>query len=146
MNLFNKKVADEKLRLEIGEFAHANKNLLIIIADPKDDTIYVTYKDKFVSGRIKTSEGGRVHLVSDVLNASVFHKEIDRFLMSIMETLQIRRMTAGLNNFLQFIDGALFNLSMRHRGKSPTAAPKSEVEKGAIKSPFFATAEVDPEK
>jgi len=131
----------KKEAIAVGEFAHQNKHLIVIVADPKDDTIFVAYNDNFVSGRIRGMEGDKVHIVRDLMtSARLFDSEIDRFLMGLVEVLKIRRLSAGVNNFLQYLDGALYNISRRHREKAA-----SEVPKGSIKSPLGTVADVvDP--
>lgn len=118
-----------KQRYEVGEFAHANANLLIIVMDPKDDTIFVAHNNRFVGGKIKAPDGQHAHIVDDVLrSSSAFKKRIDGVLMAIMDTLRIRRLSYGVNNVLQFIDGALFNIAQRHVKKQSVGMPEGTVE------------------
>lgn len=133
----NKKEAEA---IAVGEFAHQNKHLIVIVADPKDDTIFVAYNDSFVSGRIRGMEGDKVHILRDLMaSARLFDSEIDRFLMGLVEVLKIRRLSVGVNNFLQYLDGALYNISRRHREKVLTDVPE-----GSVKSPLTVGDVVDP--
>lgn len=137
--LFTKR-SKENEAIAVGEFAHQNKHLIVIVADPKDDSIFVAYNDNFVSGRIRGIEGDKVHIVRDLMaSARLFDSEIDRFLMGLMEVLKVRRLSAGVNNFLQYLDGALYNISRRHREKVATDVPE-----GSIKSPLTVADVVDP--
>ncbi len=109
----------------VKEFAHANPNLLIIVCDPKSDRIFVTHKDKFVNGRIKSPTGKKSHVVREVLKYSRFNVTTDMFITSIMETLHLPIWRA--NQFYQFIDGAVFNiaksLQKKRVGKSAELIP-----------------------
>lgn len=114
-------------KMDISEFAHANKDLLIIVCDPKTDNIFVGYKDKVVSARMKTADGKRMRVVKNVLIHSQFKKHVDPFLHGIAQALQLP-FTKG-NQFYQFLDGALFNISKALRKDKP--------QKGAVPSPFM---------
>lgn len=121
----------QKQRYEVGEFAHANKNLLVIVADPADDSIFVAYKDQFVGGRIKGKTGDPSGVVKDLLRHTTFERRVDSFLLGLADSLVLKKLSSGANNFLQFLDGALFNIAQRHRDSVP---------KGSILSP------IQPEK
>lgn len=121
-------------KVAVGEFAHQNPDLIVIVADPKDDTIFVAYNDRFVSGRIRTEQGTDARIIKDLMRTSrLFDSQIDRFLMGLMDVLKVSQMSVGVNNFLQFIDGALYNISQRHREKF-TGHPRE----GSVKSPLNA--------
>lgn len=136
MNFFGykKKKPPKKKELEsiaVGEFAHQHKDLIIIVADPADDTIFVSYNDKFASGKIKTTEGKHAFVLKGLMETSdLFETNIDRFVASLVDVMKIKRMSVGMNNFLQYIDGALYNISNKHR-KSAKGGPQD----GAVKSP-----------
>lgn len=119
----------DKKNIQIGEFAHQNKKMIIIVADPKDDTIFVSYNDRMVSGRIRDNKGDNIHILKDLLKHSAFDSGIDKFLMSIVDVMKINKLSIGVNNFLHFIDGALYNISKRHR-------ENKKKEDGLIKSPI----------
>lgn len=125
---------------EVGEFAHANENLIIIAMDPKDDSIFVAYNNRFVGGRIKNADGKKAHIVKDLLKHSLFDSTVDGVLMSLMDTFKIRRLTAGVNNVMQFLDGALYKIAQSHRKNTKSAG----VPDGAVKSPLSVTDVVDP--
>lgn len=115
--------------IEVGEFAHQHKDLIIIVADPKDDTIFVAYNDRFAAGRIKTEQGTDARIIRDLMRSSrLFDSQIDRFLMGLMDVLKVNRFSRGVNNFLQYIDGALYNISQRHREKFTGTPPAGSVE------------------
>ncbi len=113
--LFNR---DAQLRYTVKEFAHENKNLLIIVCDPKTDMMFVTHRDKFVSGRIKSPTGRKSHVVREVLKYSRFNVTTDMYITALMETLHLPIWRA--NQFYQFIDGAVFNIAKSLR-KQPAA-------------------------
>lgn len=95
--------------LTIQQFAHQHKNYLVIIADPKDDNIFVSYKDKQVSGKISSADGLHHEVVRRVLAHSSFNSAIDRFLGGIIDVLKCP--IEWGSDFYKFIDGALFNIS-----------------------------------
>ncbi len=115
----------------IREFGHVNKNLLIIVADPKTDRIYAMHGDRFVNGRIKDPTGKKSRVVKDVLKYSQFHKTIDQYITSLMETLHLPILKG--NHFFKFIDGAIFNIAKSSRKNSGKGIPSpfmgSKVEK-----------------
>lgn len=132
----------KKQRYEVGEFAHANSNLLVIVMDPKDDSIFCAYNNRVAGGRIKMPDGKQSHVVRDLLKQSRFASNIDGTLMSIMDTLQLRRLSWSVNNVLQFIDGALWNISRRHVHKIKEA----RLPEGTEKSPLQPEDLVGPRK
>lgn len=142
LGLFTKNRKKEEA-ISIGEFAHQHKNLIIIVADPKDDTIFAAYNDRFASGKLKTSAGKDARIIRDMMaNTALFDSNIDRFLMGLTDVLKIRRLSYGVNNFLQYLDGALYNIAMKHRKNAA-----AEVPKGSIPSPLGTAADVvDPGK
>lgn len=127
--IFNR---DERQLYTVKEFAHANKDLLIIVADPKTDRVFATYKDRFVNGRLKSADGKKTRVVKDVLKYSHFHRSIDQYIASLVETLHLPVLKG--NQFFQFIDGAIFNIAKALRKnkpapiKSPYVKPQSKVE------------------
>jgi hypothetical protein len=141
LRLFKKPESEEKessVEMQIADFAHAHKDLLVIVAFPHDDQIFIGHNDKHVFGRIKTVEGSKAHIVRDLLRASTFDREIDRFVVALMEAMRVRRMTAAVNNFLQFIDGALYNIARKHRqGRIRAVIDAAKpTDPGAVPSPF----------
>lgn len=106
---------DKANMLTIPEFLHANKDLLIIICDPKTDKIIASYRDKHVTGQIKSPLGKKSKVVKDVLKYSRFNESVDQWLTSIMETLHLPTWKA--NSFFQFLDGALYAIAKSLRKK-----------------------------
>lgn len=118
--------------MSVPEFVSANKDLLIIVADPKTDSIYVAYNNKIVAGNIKSADGKKLHLVRGVLKDSLFRKNIDLFIASIVDTIKLP-LRKG-NQFFMFLDGAIFNIA------------KSLAKKNKIKSPFVPESHSDLSK
>ncbi|OLS15999.1 MAG: hypothetical protein RBG13Loki_0377 [Promethearchaeota archaeon CR_4] len=118
--IFNR---EERLMFTIKEFAHANKDLLIIVADPKSDRMFVTYKDKFVNGTIKSPLGKKSSVVKDVLKYSRFNESIDQFITSLVETLHLPTWKGGANQFFQFIDGSMYNIAKSLRKHKTSISP-----------------------
>lgn len=101
----------ERKMLNVQEFAHRHKNYLVIVCDPKDDTIFVAYKDKEIAGRIKSADGVEYNVVKNVLKHSTFERTIDQFLGGIIETMKIPITKQQVSDFLKFIDGAIFRIT-----------------------------------
>lgn len=118
---------------------HEHKDLLLIICDPKTDTIFAGYGDKMVSGRIKTADGKKIDVIRNVLRDSKFEAHSDLFLTGLVEVLQLP-VRKG-NQFLLFLDGALFNIARALR-KRKNDLP----QKGAVASPFVDSIEKGRQK
>ncbi len=126
--VFNKDAAN---LLSVPAFASANKNLLMIVCDPDSDRIFVTYRDKYVNGKIKSATGKNTHVVKEVVKYSRFPNAIDDFITALVETLHLPLKNG--NQFFQFIDGAVYNIgkSLRNDRKPDVPMP------GAVPSPFM---------
>lgn len=105
------------LRTQLGAFAHENRDVLIIVADPKTDEMFVGYKDKLVLGKLKTLEGADIDVVKAVLRQSVFKSKfdegIDRFVGGMVDVLKL-----GLNEgnkFYGFISDVLYAFQDRSK-------------------------------
>ncbi len=108
----NKHGRREYLRNMLGDFAHENKDLLIIVADPATDLIFVAYQDKLVLGQVKSLEGGKdMGIVKNVLKKSAlkgnFDLAMDFFLAAIADRLKLS-MKDG-DQFYSFIANTLFH-------------------------------------
>lgn len=103
-------LTSEKTRgLEIADFANKNKDLLIIIGNPHNDNLFMAYGGLQVVNRIKSADGLRRNVVKNIVRHSTFASNIDRFLVSLMDSLQLSIQKG--NNFYQWVDGALYNVS-----------------------------------
>ncbi len=100
----------EKKTATIAELMHANKNLLMIVADPKTDEIIVGYRDNIVGNRFIGEDGKNEHIIRDVLKNSRFKDEIDNFLTRLMREMQTFTRNKSTNTFFLFIDGAISQL------------------------------------
>lgn len=101
---------EERLAYTLTEFAHQNPDLLIIVADPKTDKLFIGYKDKHVLNKINSAEGKKLRVVRNILKRSTFAGSIDFFQVALMETLQVPIMQKHFNLFLQWVDGAVYNI------------------------------------
>lgn len=108
-NWFNKR--KESRALDVQQFAHHHQNYLVIVCDPRDDNIFVAFRNKQISGRIRSEDGLNHHVVKGVLNHSTFEREIDRFLGGLIYSIKCPLDDKKGNLFYSFIDGALFNIS-----------------------------------
>jgi hypothetical protein len=100
---------DEQKRLNVQDFAHANRSLLIMVFDPKDDMMFASFGDKQISAKIRSIDGREYEVVKGVLDQSSFHDQIDRFLGGVIDIMRTP-LEIG-KHFYFFIDSALFNLS-----------------------------------
>lgn len=94
--------------LDIQQFTHAHRRYLVMVFDPKDDTMFMAFRDKQISGKISSADGVNHKVVRNVLKHSTFEREIDRLLGGIIDTLKCP-LKEG-NTFYSFIDGGLFNI------------------------------------
>lgn len=105
-DMFNYEARTSK---KVSDFAHANRDLLVIIADPKTDKMFISYRDKFFYNQIKSATGKNTKVVKGILSHSLFKKEVDNFLVSIMDTMQLSLKDG--NSFYQWLDGKLYALA-----------------------------------
>lgn len=84
---------------------------LLIIADPKDDSLYMKYGKVYVLTKIKSMDGKDYKVVKNVLKHSRFKTNIDRLLGGLAEAMQLSIRDG--NEFWKWIDAALFNISKR---------------------------------
>lgn len=103
----------KELITSIGEFSLANRDLLIIIADPKSDNLFMSYNGVHAMNTIKGVDGQKMHVVKDVLNHSLFKKTSDTFLGALIDFMHLDSDKAS--QFLQWIDGALYNIARKLR-------------------------------
>ena len=73
------------------------KDSIIIIANPKDDSVMASYRGSVVNTQLSTKEGKYKHLIKDLMKFSTTDK--------------------SMNNFLLLLDGILFNLAKDQRDK-----------------------------
>lgn len=101
----------KKRRLSVSEFAHKHKHLLVIVLDPVDDTLFMSYRDQQVLNKIKTVDGKNHHIVKRVIKASIFRHNIDKLIVALVEALKTPLHIPEVNLFFKWIDGALFKIS-----------------------------------
>lgn len=76
------------------QFMHENKDVLIIVADPKTDLMVMGYDDAIVPVRILDANKKKMGLVSKVMKCAK-NKSYDKY----------------MSTFLHFVDGGVFNIS-----------------------------------
>lgn len=114
----------QRLAFTVPEFAHAHKDLILIVADPKTDEIYVSYKNHHVRGAIKSVKGGKQKTLKKLLSESQFSEGLDGLMVAILDAFKVNLRLPAANQFGQCLDGALFNISKSLRKKPSThAAP-----------------------
>ncbi len=97
--------------LDIHEFAQRHRSYVVIVCDPKDDSIHVSYRGRIASGRMRSTDGLNHHVLKNMMKFSTFDREIDRFIGGLMEVIQVP-LKAG-NVFYSLLDGFLFNISKK---------------------------------
>lgn len=74
--------------LNIQEFANRHKNFLVMVCDPRDDTMFMAHRGKQVTGRVSSADGQEHHVVKNVLKHSKFEGELSRLIGTIMDALK----------------------------------------------------------
>jgi len=139
---------EERIAYTLSEFAHQNKDMLIIVADPKTDKLFVGYKDKHVLTKINSAEGRDLRVVRNVLKRSTFQSNIDYLQVALIEVLKVPLKNKYYNQFMQWLDGALYNIGValardkKHPERlsstpAPTKGEKAVEQKTGIPSPFM---------
>lgn len=99
----------EMRQLTVQEFARRNRSYLVIVLDPKDDTLFMSHRGKQVYNHIKSFDGKRRNVVKGVLKHSRFASKIDQFLFVMADSLQLP--VAKAQDFYQWLDGAIHVIS-----------------------------------
>jgi hypothetical protein len=94
--------------LNIQDFAHANKNLLVIVADPQDDTIFVSFKDKQVAGKIKSADGIDYQVVKRLMRGSSFESNIERFIGALIDIIRTPLTTQQVSDFYKMVGDSIY--------------------------------------
>lgn len=97
--------------LNVQDFAHHHKNFLVIVCDPNDDTMFVSYRDKQVSGKIRSMDGQDFDVVKNVLRHSHFADSFDLFVAGVLDVLKAPLTNPHVNEFVKFLDAALYRIS-----------------------------------
>lgn len=130
--LQNKKNRVDYLRGMLGAFAHENKDLVIIVADPESDYMFVSYKDKMVLGKVKSIDGEEMKVVESVVRQSVlksrFDFAVDLFTAGLVDLLKLG-VKEG-NQFYRFISDVLFNF----QGQAPKWLKKQQRSKEILEN------------
>lgn len=108
----------DKVSLAAAEFAHKHKNLLVIVADPVEDTLFAAYNDAQMFGTIKSLRGQKVRVVKEMLYHSKLHGELydfegfkmlaDMFLAQLSEFLWVKM--SKIPEFFKWISDACWYL------------------------------------
>lgn len=121
-----------KAELTVGEFAANNPDLVVMVLNPKDDSVFVGFKNKVVYGKIKSAEGKKVRVVKALMYESQFKDSMDGVLVALVDIFKVGIRMPAFNQVAQVLDGALYNISKSLRKR--TAKPATP--KGAVPSPF----------
>jgi hypothetical protein len=121
-----------KAELTMGEYAANNPDLVVIVLNPKDDSIFVGFRNKVVYSKIKNATGKKQRVIRGLLWQSQFQNSMDGVIVSLIDVFKVPLRLPQFNQVAQALDGALFNISKSLRKKTaPDAGPK-----GAVKSPY----------
>lgn len=109
---FLKQLFSRKLKIahRVGQFMHDNPDLLVIVCDPKTDSIMTGYQNLITATAIKP----------DVHNRKTRSKVIK-------EVLSMSRIDHAVDRFLLQIDGAVWNIAKARRDKRAGKQMPSEV-------------------
>lgn len=102
--------------LNVQEFAQRHRNFLVIVCDPRDDTMFMSYRGKQISAKIKSQDGIDHKVLKNVLKYSTFEREIDRFLGGVLDALK-SPMVGISNTFYAFLDGGVHAIALALRKK-----------------------------
>lgn len=131
----NKKGRQEYLRTMLGAFASENKDLLIIVADPETDYMFVGYKNKMVLGQVKSLDGTQMNVVKDVIKRSAVKSQFDlaleMFLSGTSDLLKLS-MKHG-NQFYSFISNVLFHFQEKSPEWLVQQGRRKEVLENSVK-------------
>jgi len=102
-------MSKQKKLLNVQEFAHSHRNYLVIVCDPTDDSMFMSYRDKQISSKFGSASGQKTHIVKRMLKASTFERDIDKFIIGVAEKLKVP-LDAG-KTFYAFLDGGISNIA-----------------------------------
>lgn len=106
-----------KERLSISDFAHKHKHLVVIVLDPKNDQMFMAYKDRQVLNQIKSADGVKHKVVKGVMKAGgQFNSKIDMFLVPIIELLKVPLTNPHMQDLVKWMDGAVFAIGKAVKG------------------------------
>ena len=110
--------------LNVQEFAHKHRDFLVIVCDPRDDTMFMSYRDKQISAKIRSMDGIDHRVVKNILRHSTFEREIDRLIGAVTDAFTVKgerckecrqlvnpAQVSSFNTFIHFLDGALFRIT-----------------------------------
>ena len=101
---------DTRKTLNVQEFANKHRQFLVIVCDPRDDTMFMAYHGKQISVKIQSQDGKNHKVVKHVLKYSTFEREIDRFIGSVLDALK-SPMVGISNTFYAFLDGGIGSIA-----------------------------------
>lgn len=102
---------NDRLTKSVSEFAHRHKNLMVIVLDPAEDTMFMAYNDQQVFNKIKTVDGKNRNIVRGVLKESQFKANIDFFLVAILEGMELTLTNPFVVDFIKWVDGATYRIA-----------------------------------
>jgi hypothetical protein len=114
----------------VSEFAHKHKELLVIVLDPVEDTMFLAHRDQQVLTKIKTADGRRHNIVRGVIKASQFKGNIDYLLAALIDGLQAPLKVPAVNQFIKWVDAAVYRVGLNLKARKEQ---KLERQKNATK-------------
>ena len=105
----------KRLAYTVPEFMGANKELLIIIADPKTDEIVVGFNGKLAKVSLSLEGGKKDAIIKKMLKTSKFNENFGAFTVSVAQALFEKTVSKNARIFFSVLDGMLFNINQEIR-------------------------------
>ena len=100
----------QRIHNRLERITRGNEDLLIILADPKTDTLVAAYKGKFVMDKIVSTEGKELNVVKKVLKHSLFKKNIETFVAKLCSVIQYKQKSIDADQFFMWIASKIEDL------------------------------------
>lgn len=93
----------------VRDFAQNHRDFVVIVLDPKDDSLYASYRGQEVFNVIKSSDGRKQDIVKSCLSRSRFRTNIDRLISGLAQSLNLS--VKDGNQLWHWLDAALHAIS-----------------------------------
>lgn len=103
---------EQKSLDDIKKFIHANKHLLIIVANPATDELVTAFSDIIAHTRFRTPDNKQLNVVLNVLKKSRFENTIDAFMQAFMEGVKIDEKDKDGAQFVKAVGGGIRSIAL----------------------------------
>lgn len=100
-----------RLAYTVPEFMGANKDLLIIVADPKTDEVVVGFNGKLAKVALSLEGGKKDGIIKKMLKTSKFNENYGAFVVSVAQAMFEKTVSKHSRIFFSVLDGMLFNIN-----------------------------------